>query len=189
MVASSHRPHGDVGPLLTNEVLFVLADALWDCGQRVSVVHQIHSAPSLPGWQLGVAACSLGRDHAPRRIDLYPAGTLRPLTTIDIHVSQGSDAAMATKLLLGLVGHLTSRSPLASPLPRPALLFPTPLWSPPPGRGRPREIAKTRSPISEPARRCRLCDPACQHRQTVAATTSTARSPAGSAATTTPAQP
>ena len=35
-----------------------------------------------------IALASLGRDHAPRRIDLYPAGTLRPLTTIDIHVSR-----------------------------------------------------------------------------------------------------
>src|SRR5262245_25649673 len=37
----------------------------------------------LPEW-LSVAACSRGRDHAPQCIDLYPAGTARPLTTIDI---------------------------------------------------------------------------------------------------------
>ena len=33
----------------------------------------------LPEW-LSVAACSRGRDHAPQCIDLYPAGTARPLT-------------------------------------------------------------------------------------------------------------
>ena len=70
---------------------------------RDSLVHQIHSALLSPSCEFSVAACSLGRGHAPQRIDLYPAGTLRPLTTIDIHVSRESKAAVVTKLLLGFV--------------------------------------------------------------------------------------
>jgi hypothetical protein len=84
---SFHRPHGDVGPLLCGQSL-VVVDALWGCGQRDSVVHQIHSAGLLPGCKFSVAARSLGRDHALWRIDLYTARTLRPLTTIGIHVSR-----------------------------------------------------------------------------------------------------
>ena len=38
--------------------------------------------------RLGVAARSLGRGHAPWRIDLYTAGISNPLTTINIHVTR-----------------------------------------------------------------------------------------------------
>src|SRR5712692_5699927 len=135
------------------------------------------------------AACSYGRDHAPQRIDLYPAGTLHPLTTIDIHVSQRSDAAAATKLLLGLTR--PSNFPVAARLPAAAAssIIPNPLRSPPPVQGRLQETAKTQSPIFEPAQRCRLCGHACRHRQTVAATRPTTRSRVGSVTTTRPAQP
>lgn len=86
MIASS-RPHDIVGPFLSNNLQCFVVDVLWVCGQRDCVVHQIHS-PSLPAHKFGVAARSLGRDHAPWRIDLYTAGTLLPLTTIGIHVSR-----------------------------------------------------------------------------------------------------
>src|SRR6476659_8287391 len=89
MTVSSSPPHGDVGPLSCKQYRSLWSAGLWGCGQRVSVVHQIPSLILLPyERRLGVAACSLGRDHAPQRIDLYPAGTIHPQTTIDIHVSR-----------------------------------------------------------------------------------------------------
>jgi hypothetical protein len=94
MIRSFPWPHGDV------KCFPAVVDVLWDCGQRGSVVHQIHS-PSLPDSQFGVAARSLGRDHAPERIDLYPAGTPRPLTMIDIHVSREPERCVGDQTITG----------------------------------------------------------------------------------------
>src|SRR6266699_3730024 len=104
MVASFHWPHGDVRPLLTDNPWWLSLMCCVGCGQRASVVDQIHSPFSLPRRQLGVAASSLGRDHAPRRIDSYPAGTARPLTTIDIHVSREPESCGGDQTTTGLQG-------------------------------------------------------------------------------------
>jgi hypothetical protein len=77
-----------------------VSDALWGCGQRDSVVHQIHRA-LLPEYKFSVTAPSLGRDHAPWRIDLYTAGTLYPLTMIDIHVSREVESCVGDQTTTG----------------------------------------------------------------------------------------
>jgi hypothetical protein len=40
MVASFHRPHGDVGPLLFEQSLVVLVDGLWGCVRWIPIVRQ-----------------------------------------------------------------------------------------------------------------------------------------------------
>jgi len=72
----------------------------WTTRQRCPANLQL----SLPGGSAGVAACPLGRDHAPQRIDLYPAGTRRPLTTIDIHVSREPESCGGDQTTTGLQG-------------------------------------------------------------------------------------
>jgi hypothetical protein len=52
MMPSFHRPHVTVGPLLCEQSLMIVVDALWGCGQRDSVVHQIHSIGLFAGLQV-----------------------------------------------------------------------------------------------------------------------------------------
>src|SRR4051812_4478153 len=87
VMTASSRPHDIVGPFLSNNLQCFVVDMLRGCGQRDCVAHQIRS-PLLPVCKFGVAARSLGRDHALWRIDLYTAGTPRPPTPIGIHVSR-----------------------------------------------------------------------------------------------------
>jgi len=80
------RPYTDKASLIANKPY--VFDLLWGCGQRASIVHQIHSLLLTPNCKCSDAARSLGRGNALWRIDLYTARTSRPLTRIDIHVNR-----------------------------------------------------------------------------------------------------
>lgn len=190
MLPTSSRPHGDVGPFLTNKPWRFVVDALWGCGQRDSVVHQIHRS-LLPEHRFSVTASSLGRDHAPWRIDLYTAGTLRPLTMIDIHVSREAESCVGDQTTSGLRGAIKLAGRRSPRRIRGKLdpFFLTLCCCALRQQAAHRETAKTQSPTCEQGRRYRPCGRACRLRRTVAATRSTTCSPVGSATKTKPARP
>src|SRR5438270_1896949 len=87
MMRSFPRPHGNVGPSSCGQKLPL---SLMGCGVvgNAPALSIKSIAVHLAGAGSNAAACSQGRGHALHRIDLYPVGTLSPLTMIDIHVSQ-----------------------------------------------------------------------------------------------------